>query len=189
MSTPIENVNDWRQFEMYARRYFSKLWGVTLSEGTVQVGGLVPWKFDLVSSDQRFVGDVKWFKNVPIPAAKYQAIAEYIWLLQKVHADKVFMVFGRDAEVAERYLKRMRPLTAPLEFYFLDGEGHRSLLLMMHRCGDGDHLFPCCPPQWKKPRTRRHPDTQASTESSCSAAASAATRPTYTDPNRPNLTL
>ena len=100
---------------------------MTLNEGTVQVGGLVPWKFDLVSSDQRLVGDVKWLKNIAVPAAKWQAIAEYIWLLQKVNADKVFMVFGRDAEVAERYLKRVRPLTPPLEFYFLDEEGHRRL--------------------------------------------------------------
>jgi hypothetical protein len=46
------------------------------------------------------------------------------------HADwsnKVFMVFGRDTEVAERYLKRVRPLTIPLEFYFLDGGGRRLL--------------------------------------------------------------
>ena len=127
MGAPIEGVNDWRQFEAYARRYFSDLWGVSLSEATVQVGGLVPWKFDLVSPDQRLVGDVKWLKNIAVPAAKWQAIAEYIWLLQKVDAHKVFMIFGRDAEVAERYLKRVRPLTAPIEFYFLDGGGHRPL--------------------------------------------------------------
>lgn len=37
------------------------------------------------------------------------------------------MVSGRDAEVAERYLKRVRPLTSPLKFYFLDGAGLRRL--------------------------------------------------------------
>lgn len=85
------------------------------------------WKFDLVSPDGRIVGDAKWLKNIAVPAAKWQAIAEYIWLLQKVEAERVFMVFGRDAEVAERYLKRVRPLTEPVEFYFLDGSGHRHL--------------------------------------------------------------
>jgi hypothetical protein len=65
--------------------------------------------------------------NIPVPAAKWQAIAEYIWLLQKVQADRVFMVFGQDVEVAERYLKRVRPLTEPVEFYFLDGTGHRRI--------------------------------------------------------------
>lgn len=127
MGVPIEGVTDWRQFEVYARSYFTKRWGVRLEERTVQVNGQVPWKFDLVSPDHRMVGDVKWLKNISVPAAKWQAIAEYIWLLQKVPADKVFIVFGQDAEVAERYLKRVRPLTAPLEFYFLDGDGHRLL--------------------------------------------------------------
>lgn len=127
MSTPIEGVDDWRQFEVYARRYLSNLWQTELHERTVNVAGAVPWKFDLVSTDGRMVGDVKWLKNIPVPAAKWQAIAEYIWLLQKVDAETVFMAFGRDAEVAERYLKRVRPLTSPLKFYFLDGTGLRLL--------------------------------------------------------------
>ena len=120
-------VQAWRAFEDEARRYFSKLWGVELQPRTVMVDGVVPWKFDLVSPDLRYVGDVKWLKNISVPAAKWQAIAEYIWLLQKVDADKVFLVFGRDVEVPQRYLKRVGPLTAPVEFYFLDETGHRQL--------------------------------------------------------------
>jgi hypothetical protein len=127
LSIPIEGVNDWRQFEAYARRYFSNLWNVPLTERIVHVSGVVPWKFDLVSADGRFIGDAKWLKNVADPAAKWQAIAEYIWLLQKTDTETAFMVFGRDHEVAERYLKRIRPLTAPIKFYFLDGSGHRTL--------------------------------------------------------------
>lgn len=127
MAIPIDGVTDWRQFETYACRYFSELWGVALEPRSVDVAGKVSWKFDLVSLDGSFVGDAKWLKNIAVPAAKWQAIAEYIWLLQKVDAEKVFMVFGQDAEVAERYLKRVRPLTEPVEFYFLDGAGHRRL--------------------------------------------------------------
>lgn len=126
-SSAIPGVADWRQFEEYARRYFSKLWEVDLQPRTVHVAKQVPWKFDLVSPDQHLVGDAKWLKNIAVPAAKWQAIAEYIWLLQKVEAEKVFMVFGRDIEVAERYLTRVRPLTAPLEFFFLDAAGHRRI--------------------------------------------------------------
>lgn len=37
------------------------------------------------------------------------------------------MVFGQDIEVAERYLRRIKPLTPPVEFYFLDGSGHQRL--------------------------------------------------------------
>jgi hypothetical protein len=103
MDVPIPGVADWRSFELHARRYFSALWAVDLFESTVDVAGKVPWKFDLVSRDRRIVGDAKWLKNIAVPAAKWQAIAEYIWLLQKVPADRVFIVFGQDVEVAERY--------------------------------------------------------------------------------------
>jgi hypothetical protein len=48
-------------------------------------------------------------RHPPVPAAKWQAIAEYIWLLRKVEARRVFMVFGQDVEVAVRYLDRVRP--------------------------------------------------------------------------------
>jgi hypothetical protein len=61
-----------------ARRYFSDLWGVDLQCRSVDVAGTVPWKFDLVSLDQRYVGDAKWLKTLRLPAAKWQAIAEFI---------------------------------------------------------------------------------------------------------------
>jgi hypothetical protein len=122
-----KSTPEWSSFEDYARRYFSELWSVDLRKSTVDVGGVVPWTFDLVSPDGRIVGDAKWFKSIKTPAAKWQAIAEYIWLLQKVSADRTFMVFGQDPDVAERYLRRVRPLTVPVEFYFLDESGHRVL--------------------------------------------------------------
>lgn len=125
--TVIDGVTDWRDFEDYARSYFSDLWHVNFQPRSIRVGGFVDWKFDLVTADHQIVGDAKWLKNVPVPAAKWQGISEYVWLLQKVQAERVFMVFGLDAEVAERYLKRMRPITAPVEFYYLDGTGHRRL--------------------------------------------------------------
>jgi hypothetical protein len=123
----IKSAPGWRDFEEYARRYFSELWGVELQPRNVTIEGTVPWKFDLVSPDFRYVGDAKWLKNIKVPAAKWQAIAEYVWLLQKIPAEKTFIVFGQDAEVAERFLKRVRALTEPVEFYFLDESGHRRL--------------------------------------------------------------
>jgi hypothetical protein len=125
--TSWDDVRDWRSFELYACAYFSAEWGTELAVRSVAVAGQVPWKFDLVSEDGKIVGDAKYYKNIAVPAAKWQGIAEYIWLLQHVPAERVFMVFGQDPEVAERYLKRVRPLTAPVEFYFLDGSGHRCL--------------------------------------------------------------
>jgi hypothetical protein len=126
-ATSIPGVHDWRTFENHARNYFSRLWGVDLQERSVRVGGAVPWKFDLVSPDGSTVGDAKYLKNIAVPAAKWQAIAECIWLLQKVPAERTFMVFGRDAEVAHRYLKRVGALTAPVEFYYLGPDGHHAI--------------------------------------------------------------
>ena len=123
----ISGVDDWKTFQTCAQQYFSKLWDTELGERPVLVDGKVEWKFDLVSLDSQIVGDAKWLKNIPEPAAKWQAIAECIWLLQKVRAPKVFMVFGRDSQVAERYLRRVGPLTPPVEFYFLDRSGHRLI--------------------------------------------------------------
>jgi hypothetical protein len=80
-----------------------------------------------VSADGEIVGDEKWLKNCTTPAAKWQAIAEYVWLLQKVPAGRRFLMFGRDAAVAKRYLDRVRPLLAPAEVYFLDEDGLRPL--------------------------------------------------------------
>src|SRR5215467_7021347 len=123
MSIPILDVNDWKSFEKYAQRFLSERWGIMLKEKQIMVAGLVPWKFDLVSvdangtPDYRYVGDVKWLKNAQINGAKNQAIAEYIWLLQKVEAEKRFLVFGRDIEVAQRYLNRVRNLISLVEFY------------------------------------------------------------------------
>jgi hypothetical protein len=68
---PIEGVTDWRSFEEYARRYFSEVWRTDLQPRTIRIGDQVPWTFDLVSADHRTVGDAKWLKNVPIPAAKW----------------------------------------------------------------------------------------------------------------------
>ena len=126
-STPIPDVAAWRPFEAYAGRYFSDLWHVDLRPGSVAVGGQVLVKFDLVSADGRYVGDAKWFKNIQSPSAKWSVIAEYVWLLQQTPVEKAFLVFGHDVEVPERFLARFSPLVAPVEFYFLDGSGHRRL--------------------------------------------------------------
>lgn len=123
MSTPIHGVNDGYAFERNAEGFLSRSWRVDLQKRAIMVGGLVKKEFDLVSPDRRFVGDAKFLKNIEEPAAKYDAISAYVWLLQKVDADKVFLVFGRDVEVAERYLNRFHPLVVPVEFYYLDGSG------------------------------------------------------------------
>jgi hypothetical protein len=83
----------------------------------------VTHQFDLVSLDGRIVGDAKWFKTLAVPAAKWSVIAEYVWLLEHLDADRRFIVFGQDRDVPERWLKRFRPLTEGVSFYFLEDGG------------------------------------------------------------------
>jgi len=127
MGVSTSYPTNWKDFEAYARNQLARTWNVDLAPRRVLVGGSVSWKFDLVSQNLRVVGDAKWLKNIRVPAAKWQGIAEYIWLLQKVDADRVFLVFGQDVEVPERYLSRVRPITAPVEFYYLGPSGLRVL--------------------------------------------------------------
>lgn len=119
---------DGRAFEEYAARYLSDLWTVELTCRPVTLPGGVTKKFDLVSADGRIVGDAKYYKNISVPAAKWSTIAEYVWLLQHVpSAERRFMVFGLDIEVAARWLVRFRGLCEGVEFYFLDNVGLHPL--------------------------------------------------------------
>lgn len=119
-------VSTWanaRAFEQHAAKFLSELWDAHLRERLVVMRGGVTKKFDLVSEDASIVGDAKFYKNISVPAAKWSTIAEYVWLLQNVDATRRFMVFGLDREVASRWLRRFRPLTEGVEFYFLDAAG------------------------------------------------------------------
>lgn len=121
------DVNDNRAFELTACRYFSDVFAVPLQPRVVTIAGSVEKSFDLVGMDGRFVGDAKWYKANATPAAKWSTIAEYVWPLQRVDADRVFLVFGNDPVVPERWLHRFRPLADPVEVYVLDSVGHRRL--------------------------------------------------------------
>ncbi len=62
----------------------------------------VPKLFDMVSKDQRIVGDAKYFALVRgerRPPAKFSVIAEHVWLLEKTGAPVKFLVFGNDRRV------------------------------------------------------------------------------------------
>ena len=120
-------AGSWQSLEAESAAYFSKLWNTQLGPRSVLVGGTVPKSFDLVSPDGRFVGDAKQYKNIRTPAAKWQGIAEYVWLLQHVEAERRFLVFGGDAMVAQRFLDRWRAIVEPVEFYHLTGDEHRRL--------------------------------------------------------------
>jgi hypothetical protein len=110
-------------FEERARQVCSARWGRSLHSAPVEVAPGVAHQFDLVSQDRLIVGDAKYYKNIPTPAAKWSVISEYVWLLQHLGpVDRKFLVFGQDSLVPERWLARFRPLVQDVEFYFLDDD-------------------------------------------------------------------
>ena len=58
-----------------------------------------------------------------MPAAKFSDIAEYVWLLEKTNADVAFLVFGKDRDLPQRWLKRFGALAPGVRFFFLDDDG------------------------------------------------------------------
>jgi hypothetical protein len=115
-----EELNPY-EFEEKARKFLSRKWGTKLQEREIQYPNGGEKSFDLVSEDpEKYVGDAKYLKNIPAPAAKFSGIAEFVWLLQKIkRAKHKFLVFGRHIEVPERWLKKWRSLVGDVEFYFL----------------------------------------------------------------------
>jgi hypothetical protein len=86
----------------------------------------VPKTFDLVSEDDRIVGDAKYLTLVRgerLPPAKFSVIAEYVWLLEKTSADTKFLVFGNDRRVPAKWLKQYGHLASDVLFYFLTDDG------------------------------------------------------------------
>lgn len=126
-ATPVARVDGYT-FERHAARVLGAAWNVELSPGQVTLRGAVRKKFDLVSTDGKIVGDAKYYKNLPTPAAKWSTIAEYVWLLQHIdERARRFIVFGNDREVPARWLDRFRPLANGVEFWFLAGETFERL--------------------------------------------------------------
>jgi hypothetical protein len=110
-------------FEELARQVMSGHYGISLNP---QIVPPTLKKFDLVSDDFTIVGDAKFYKMVHgknLPPAKFSAIAEYVWLLEKIKANKRFLVFGQDRRVPEEWLKRHGHIVNNVAFFFLDESG------------------------------------------------------------------
>jgi len=107
-------------FERLAREVMSQHFNQKLSPRKIKG---IPKLFDLVSQDSSIIGDAKFLtmvKGTSIPPAKFATIAEYVWLLEKISANKKFLVFGNDKRVPEEWLKRYGSFLKEINFYFLD---------------------------------------------------------------------
>ena len=111
------------EFENFARRVMSNFFGVPLYKRRKECW---PKEFDMVSPDYKIVGDAKYYSMVrgeKIPPAKFSAIAEHVWMLEKIDADIKFLVFGNDKRVPVEWLKRYGHLVKGVVFYFIHEDG------------------------------------------------------------------
>lgn len=128
MLESIDASESGQAFEARARNILARSWSVDLRPAAVMLPGGVRKRFDLVSPDGQWVGDAKRYTTLRTPAAKWSTIAEYVWLLQKLHADvSTFIVFGGDEDVPVRWLRRFGALAHPVAFYFIEDDEVRGV--------------------------------------------------------------
>ena len=119
---------NWKEFQNFASREMGKHYGVHFSERN-PTG--FPKRFDMVSSDEQIIGDAKYLtlvRGIGLPPAKFMEIAGHMWLLEHVPAQRKFLVFGNQRDVAEMWLKKYGSLVQSIEFYFLAEDGKLALL-------------------------------------------------------------
>lgn len=78
---------------------------------------------NIFSEDGKIVGDAKFLTMVRgerIPPAKFMEISGHVWMLEKVNADRKFLVFGNDIRVPKGWLKRYCRFVKEVEFFFID---------------------------------------------------------------------
>lgn len=115
-----KRISDWKKFEDFAREIMSQYFGVDLTERKLKG---FPKSFDMVSPDEKIVGDAKFLTLVhrkKLPPAKFMEIAGHVWLLEKVKAKRRFLVFGNQKRVPEWWLEKYGNLVEGVGFYFID---------------------------------------------------------------------
>ena len=123
-----EGVFSPAQFQALAQRIMSQYFGVELTQRKVARVNKI---FDFVSPDFQVIGDAKYYTLVGgerLPPAKFSAIAEHVWLLEKTETRKPFLVFGREKQVPEWWLERYGSIRSNVAFFFLTDEGRLEVL-------------------------------------------------------------
>jgi len=114
---------NWQEFEVFAQKAMSEYFGVQLSKRSLAD---FPKRFDMVSPDGQIVGDAKFLTLVQgkkLPPAKFMEIAGHVWLLERVAAQRRFLVFGNQRQVPQWWLEKYGALVQTVEFYFLHPNG------------------------------------------------------------------
>lgn len=109
--------------EALGRIYGVRLYREVSMEVRLRGGGSLKRVFDLASPDGSIIGEVMYLRSGRTPAARFPAIAENVWLLEKADAAAKFIAFGGDSIVPKMWLSRFGALAGDVRFYFVREDG------------------------------------------------------------------
>jgi hypothetical protein len=123
----LSKISQVRLFEARARDIVSEHYGVKLRPGLLPN---ISKLFDYVSKDKTIVGESKYLSvgKKRFQPAKFSAISEVVWLLEKIPAKKKFIVFGSSEEVPKGWLSRYGDLVESITFYYVDDNNNLEKL-------------------------------------------------------------
>lgn len=101
--------------------------------------GSIPRDFDMVSHDGLKVGQTKLLthgESERIASSKLASISEIVWLLQRAPARERFIVFAKDARIAQAWLDRYGDHADDVTFYFVHED--RRVDILLPRPGQSD---------------------------------------------------
>lgn len=110
-------------FASVAAEALSKKLGVKLYIGVPASVKGVKRVFDLASADGSVVGEVMYLTAGKAPAARFPAITEKVWLLEKAEAKTKIVAFGGDPHVPNLWIKRYGSLVSGVRFFYIDEHG------------------------------------------------------------------
>jgi hypothetical protein len=123
----LSKISQVRLFEARAREIVSEHFGVKLRPGLLP---RISKLFDFTSRDKSIVGEAKFLSmgKKRFQPAKFSAISEVVWLLEKIPAKQKFIIFGSSIEVPKIWLSRYGDLLENIKFYFLDEKNNLETL-------------------------------------------------------------
>lgn len=83
----------------------------------------------LYGGDGRIIREVMYLSAGETPTARFPAIFEHVWILEKIlSADEKFIVFGDDVLVPRLWLEKYGKLVKGVKFYYVSGDGGLGVL-------------------------------------------------------------
>ncbi len=109
--------------EALSQRYDAKLYRDVRMKARLKDGIELDRVFDLASADGRVLGETMYLGAGKTPTARFPAISEHVWILEKVDAEEKFIAFGGDVLVPKLWVEKYGVLVKGVKFYYVGEDG------------------------------------------------------------------